>query len=62
MDEQKLGMRAYLFRECWVVFDKSEVKNATDDEFKEVTIFVPVSKIEEMYSQLEYVCVEEDKY
>lgn len=39
-----LYKRAWLFRENTVVFDKGQVKNVTDEEFREVALFEPAIK------------------
>lgn len=52
---QNLGRKAYIFRGGTVVFDKSQIMNAKDDEFEEITAFIPVEKIEEWYEALEVI-------
>ena len=51
----QLGRKAYLFNGSVVVFDKSQVLNAKDEEFEEIRAFIPVEKIEEWYEQLEVI-------
>lgn len=51
---QNLGRKAYLYN-GWVVFDKSQITNAKEDEFEEIRAFIPVEKIEEWYEALEVI-------
>lgn len=51
----QLGRKAYLFNGSTVVFDKSQVINAKDEEFEEIRVFIPVEKIEEWYESLEVI-------
>lgn len=46
-------MKGYLFSEYTVVFDKSDIKNAKGEDFREVMIYANEKHIEELYRQLE---------
>ena len=48
-----IGMTGYLFKDYTVVFDKSDIKNAKDEDFREVIICTSEKYIEELYRQLE---------
>lgn len=52
---QNLGRKAYLFRGSTVVFDKKQIMNAKDEEFEEISVFIPVDKVEEWYEALEAI-------
>lgn len=52
---ENLGRKAYLYNGSTVVFDKTQIMNARDDEFEEITAFIPVCKIEEWYEALEVI-------
>jgi hypothetical protein len=52
MEEVKLGFVGYLYNSM-VVANKSDIKNATEDEFEEVMIYLSESKIRDLYARLE---------
>ena len=44
-----LGTTAYLLKDSnWVVFEKSQVRNAKDSDFDKVTVFITPEKIAEL--------------
>lgn len=46
------GMKAYLFAEETVVTDKRQIKNAKDEEFREVTLIIPDGTIMQLHHQI----------
>lgn len=54
------GVRAYLFREETVVLNKSDVKGAKDEDFREVSLYISYDFIKESVEELEYISDDED--
>lgn len=47
------GLLGYLYLDHTVVIDKSEIKNAKDEDFRQVNIFIDEEHIREWHQELE---------
>lgn len=47
------GVKAYLYDGQTVVLNKSDIKNAEEEKFQEVSLYVSVDFIKESYKELE---------
>lgn len=47
------GLLGYLYLDNTVVMDKSEIKNAKDEDFTQVNIFIDEKHIREWHQELE---------
>jgi len=56
------GVKAFLYNGTTVVLDKSHIRNAKEELFQEVTLFLPAEFIKESYKELEIMgeLIEED--
>lgn len=53
--------KAYLYHENKVVLDKKDIKNAKDEEFREITLLVSSEQIKDWYQELYFTSDLEDE-
>lgn len=56
------GVKAYLYEGSTVVLDKSHIKNAKDEQFEEVSLYLAEEFIKESYEELKLIEGAEDDY
>ena len=54
--------KVHLFREGTVVLNKEDVRNAKDEDFKEVGIYLPYDFIQESAEELEYILNDKEDF
>ena len=47
--------KAYIYRDSTVVIDKNTINNATDDDFREVSLILSEEDVKQFYSELEHL-------
>lgn len=54
-------VKAYLFKEETVVVEKTDIKNAEDDEFRVVSLLLPSEFIQEYAEELQHIEYDEEE-
>lgn len=49
------GTKAYLYQDSTVVLNKNDLKNAKEEDFKEVTLLLSADFIKNSYKELEVI-------
>lgn len=47
--------KAYIYRDSTVVIDKNVINDATDDDFREVSLILSEENVKQFYSELKYL-------
>ena len=55
-------VKGYLFREGTVVLNKNDIRNAKDEDFREVSLYLSYEFIQESAEELEYIMDDEEDF